>query len=108
MSRRRRAASAALIATAMGSVASCDRAPDRLPDIASEMAAHYNILLNHVEEHGGPSRTFGPFSSLTAMDMFAACLGDGKVTLSTANGIKLWGGCDGERIGGFQFDTGSG
>lgn len=108
MFRRRRAASAALIAAAMLFVASCDREPDQLPDIASDMAANHNILLNHVEENGGPSQTFGPFSSLTEMDMFAACLGSGKVTLSTAGGIRLWGGCDGGRIGGFQFDSGSG
>ncbi|GIG00440.1 hypothetical protein [Catellatospora citrea] len=108
MSRRPKPASAALIAAAMFFVASCDREPDHLPDIASDMAKIHDILLNHVEEHGGPAQTFGPFSSFTSMTMFTACLGGGKVMLSTAEGTRVWGSCNGHRIGGAEFDSGSG
>jgi hypothetical protein len=109
MSRRHRRASAVAVAIATVLIAGCNREPDHLPDIASDMSSTHTVLLNHVEEQGGPPQTFGPFSSLTDMDMFAACLGGGKLTLSTAKGgIKLWGLCNGTRIGGLQFDSGSG
>jgi hypothetical protein len=104
-----------MLATAfvVATTTACAIGPDRLPDLASEYSADFTILINHVEVRGGPAVRLGPVEGKgIPLDMFAACIGGGKMTLTAISmsdqkgKAKIAGSCNGQQIGGGEFYSG--